>query len=281
MQRQLDRSIETRLLGSALWNNKLKDDCRHDKVFMAIRNNAIDFYHKGGKLFGFNGKDFKTHFKYASVIPSAVKDYLTEKELKALPRVHGFEENYERIKENCKLFSGVEALGVSALYNNYSYLSAKGNVVVLDIEVSFESKDEGRSQDRLDILLLDKNTRTLRFVEAKHFTNSEIWAKKVPPVVSQIERYKEQVETRRPEILTAYSQYVDSINSVFGCKLQRPVEVDENVTLLVFGFDRNQQQGRMKELITANNEYKGVHFYSIGNIDGVVPVNLWNEAKPL
>jgi hypothetical protein len=55
--------------------------------------------------------------------------------------------------------------GVSSLYHKHSYLS-DNNIVVLDIEVSFESFNEEHSQDRIDILLYKKDTKTLQFVEA-------------------------------------------------------------------------------------------------------------------
>ena len=52
----------------------------------------------------------------------------------------------------------------------------------LDIEVSFDNKDEDKPdanrkrnrQDRIDILLFNKSESKLRFVEAKHFSNTDI-----------------------------------------------------------------------------------------------------------
>ena len=52
------------------------------------------------------------------------------------------------------------------------------------------------------------------------------------------------------------------------------------VTLLVFGFDRDQEQGRLKNLIVRKKEYKGIKIYGIGNIKAINTNSLWN-AKVL
>ncbi len=66
------------------------------------------------------------------------------------------------------------------------------NIVVLDIEVSFESFNEENTQDRIDILLFKKDTQTLQFVEAKHYSNTDIRSKTTPKVIDQINRYEIQ-----------------------------------------------------------------------------------------
>ena len=164
-RRKLDSSIIDALKNNNLWSEKVENDCTRQKVFLTIRDNLIDFYHKGGRLFCFDKQRFKTHIKYASVIPKTGKDYLTEPELSDYKLAADFKTNYHRIKENCSNYSGIEAAGVSAIYHKHSYLS-DNNIVVLDIEVSFESFNEEHSQDRIDILLYKKDTKTLQFVEA-------------------------------------------------------------------------------------------------------------------
>ena len=54
MKRRVDNSIIENLKYSDLWTKHLNADCLKEKVFLAIRDNVIDFYHKGGKLFGFD-----------------------------------------------------------------------------------------------------------------------------------------------------------------------------------------------------------------------------------
>ena len=261
------------------WSKKIEQDCKNQNVFLAIRDNRIDLYHKGGKLFTYDRNGYKTHLKYASVISSNEKNYLTESELLDYKLASDFESNYPRIKENCSNYSGIEALGVSDLYHKHSYLSGS-NVVVLDVEISFESLNEENNQDRIDILLFNKESKTLQFVEAKHFSNNDIWSRTTPKVISQIKRYESQLLKRKKEILAEYIDYIKIINRIFGMALPDPLEVDNNVTLLIFGFDNDQKNGRLKKLILQNNEYTGLKNYSIGNIKKVVTGNLWN-AKVL
>ncbi len=275
MKRKLKKPIEADLKKSTLWMNKLLKDCIRQKVFLAIRDNRIDMYHNGGKLFCYDSSGFKTHLKYASVITTNGKDYLTESELSDHKLASDFESNYQRIKENCSNYSGIEASGVSDLFHKHSYLS-ESNVVVLDVEVSFKSLSEKSRQDRIDILLYKKDTRTLQFVEAKHYSNKEIWSTKTPDVINQIGRYESQIAQQRSEILEEYAEYVRTLNSLFDISLSEPTKIEDKVTLLIFGFDNDQKSGRLKKLVTKNPEYQGIQNYSIGNIKQVVPENLWN-----
>jgi hypothetical protein len=277
-KRKLDNSIIDDLKNTDLWAEKINKDCNRQKVFLAIRNNLIDLYHKGGRLFSFGKQNFKTHLKYASVISTNGKDYLTESELSDYKLAADFKTNYHRIKENCSNYSGIEAAGVSAIYHKHSYLS-DNNIVVLDIEVSFESFNEENIQDRIDILLYKKDTQTLQFVEAKHYSNKEIWSRTTPEVIKQVNRYETQIFERKSEILSSYSEYVKIINNIFNISLPEPTDIDDKATLLIFGFDRDQKTGRLKKLITENSEYSGIKNYSIGNIKQVVMENFWNAKE--
>jgi hypothetical protein len=277
MKRNLEETLVIKLQNSDLWNNQIKQDCLKQEVFCAIRNNEIDFYYKGGRLFNFDINGFKTHIKYAAVIEPNGKDYLTQDELKQLKLATDFESNYKRIKENCSKYSGAEALGVSEIYHRNSYLS-NNNVVVLDIEVSFESFTEG-TQDRIDILFYNTETATLQFVEAKRYSNTEIRSETEPKVISQIKKYENQIKARKNEILIEITNYIKILNSIFKINLPEPKEIDPKVTLLIFGFDNDQKQGRLKKLIVENPFFKGIKSYRKGKISDVVTQNLWNAKE--
>ena len=261
-ERKLEKSLIDRLKNSDLWKIHLKEDCIKQNIFLTVRNNDIGFYHKGGNLFCFDENEFKTHIKYASVIEDTKKAYLTENQLESMKLICNFQGNYTRIKENCSLYSGIEAQGVSEIYHKYSYLSNE-KVVVLDIEVSFEALDKtgGKTQDRIDILLYDKEKQTLQFVEAKHYSNSEIWSKTTPKVISQIEKYEKQIEKNKDNIKKAYTNYIEAINAVFDLSLRLPQKVEDKVLLLIFGFDADQKNGRLQKLILKNPVYKGIQVY--------------------
>ncbi|PLB85230.1 hypothetical protein C0T31_12030 [Dysgonamonadaceae bacterium] len=273
-ERKLEKPVIESLISSSLWKTYLENDCKNQNIFLAVRNNSIGFYHKGGKLFSFEKNEFKTHIKYASVIDNSENNYLTENELSKNKLIADFRNNYSRIKENCKLYSGIEALGVSEIYHKYSYLS-NNNIVVLDIEISFEAlaKIAGKTQDRIDILLYDLESRTLKFIEAKHYSNLEIWSNKTPKVIWQIEKYETQIKIKKTEIITAYKNYIQAINSIFDLELPFPEKVEDKVALLIFGFDNDQKNGRLQKLILSNPAFKGFQVYC--KQDKINPSTLW------
>ena len=126
----------------------------------------ICFYYRGSLLFKYK-KEFKTHIKFATTPDDSSENYVSEKSLLGSNRalLKSFKEDYNKIKTNCELYSkGSEAAGVAHLYQ-YSFVLNKGDIVVLDIEVSFESQDENKNQDRVDILLYSKKSNKLKFVE--------------------------------------------------------------------------------------------------------------------
>jgi hypothetical protein len=275
MKRNLEENIKTNLVISDLWINRIKQDCIDQKIFCAIRNNQLDFYHKGSRLFNFSSNGFKTHIKYASVIESNGNNYLTQDELKQYKLAADFISNYERIKENCSNYSGVEAKGVSEIYHRHSFMDRDKEIVVLDIEISIEAIDADKSQDRIDILLYNADERKLKFVEAKHYSNSEIWSKEDAKVINQIKRYESQIQLKKNEIVAEYNNYIEIANSMFSCKLPLITDIEEKVTLLVFGFDRDQQKGRLKELITNNEKFKDFRVYTKGNVSDIKLSQLW------
>jgi hypothetical protein len=278
-QRNIDSKTRNLMQGNKLFEEKLKTDINRGEVFPAIRNNRMDFYYKGGNLFSFK-KEFSTHKKYASVIKSKT-DYISETDLQNIGLIQDFSEGYEQIKKNCSLYSGVETKGISWIYHKYPFTNNNLEIVVLDIEISFKSSTEGRTQDRIDILLFNKKTQQLRFYEAKHYSNSEIWAteNKLPKAISQVQRYEKQIEKENSTVLSQYCNYTRIVNELFGCNLPEPKSVDDKVTLLIFGFDRDQQKGRMKKLLIDDRSLTGIQYYFIGNILSLDIKNLWNEVK--
>lgn len=269
-----------RLQGNKLFAERLRPDIEKGTVFPAIRGNYLDFYYKGGKLFSYQ-KEFSTHKKYASAIKSK-REYISELDLQQkIELITNFFDGYEQIKENCSLYSGVEAEGVSRIYHKYPFTDNSLDIVVLDIEIAFRAKTKERTQDRIDILLLNKKTQQLRFYEAKHYSNSGLWATEgIPPkVVSQIERYEGQIERETTAILSQYCNYVRIVSNLFGCGLPEPKSKDNKVTLLVFGYDRDQQRGRMQKLLLDDGSLAGMQYYFIGNISAMNIDNMWKDVK--
>ena len=280
--RYVEEELINKLKAQPLWKNKLEDDCRKGKVFLAIRDGYISFYHKGGSLFKFDSKGFSTHVKYALVVDTenenASTNYVHDGQLEVIPIVRNFIDGYNGIKANCALHSGVEAEGVSNLYQESSYLITEP-FFVLDIEIAFK-KDGGREQDRIDILLYDNSSQTLRFVEAKHFSNSEIWSTSTPKVITQIEKYEGQIAKHEKDLIKKYGLYINCINLIFNKQFKPPQYINPNVSLLIFGFDDEQKQGeRFKKLIFSNPEYKKIKKYCKGVPNGLKAEKIWKQAR--
>lgn len=279
-QRDINPKVIKSLSASSLFSEKLRSDILNEVVFPAIRGGDISFYHKGGRLFNFK-KEFSTNKKYASVIKSD-HDYISDSDFpQNIQLIQDFTDGYTQIKENCSLYAGDEAKGVSSLYHKHSFVKQKAEIVVLDIEVTFESQSEERSNDRIDILLFNKKTKKLRFYEAKHFSNKEIWSSvgTKPKVIDQIVRYEKQIAQEADNILKQYCHYVEIMNSLFECNLQEPDDIDDKVALLVFGFDRDQFQGRIGELLLNDKSLEGKMYYFVGNISAVNIKNMWDGIK--
>ena len=282
-ERCFPSELQEALKKSPLYTECLLRDICSGEVFPAFRNNKIDFYHKGGRLFEFDGNEFTTHVKYASVLHGYGKPYIKENLLDYgnVRLIRDFKEGYTRIKENCSLHSGLEASGVAEIYEKSSYLKTDQNVVVLDIEASLkalakeeewsdELPDDGkkRKQDRLDLLLFNKSERCLQFFEVKHFGNKELWSKPgtPPEVVSQMLGYNKQLEERNEELLQAYKDYARTVRELFGLSeesMPNPVSLEKDVVLLVFDFDIRQRE-KLHELLIEDGSLNGFRYCFIG-----------------
>jgi hypothetical protein len=282
-KRMINSQVVDNIKKEKLFMENILTDIRDKKIFPAFRNGYVDFYYKGGKLFQFGKDGWKTHIKFASVL-TLDKEYISEKDISETRPVKNFIEGYKRIKENCQLYSGVERSELSKLYNNMSYTDEKLNVVVLDIEVAFQSSSppkgkKGPGRDIIDFVLYNKKTKTLRFYEAKHFSDSRLWSGvgTKPEVVAQIKRYNDQLEQKEKEILEAYRKYIDCANQLFDIKLPSDVSaIEKKVVLLIFGYDRDQFKGRFQTLLMNDKSLAGISHYEIGDIGKVKNESLWN-----
>jgi hypothetical protein len=279
-----------------LYDKCLRPDIKNGLVFPAVRKDRMDFYYMGGKLFSYNVRNgFTTHHKYASVIRSnSQRPYVTDSNLEA---ISSFVEGYKRIKDNCSLYSGVEAEGVSHVYGEFSCARSDRTerVVVLDIEVSLRRNGESKepepgtvkraSSDQIDLLLFDTKSRALRFFEAKDFSNREIRALQTnaPKIEKQMKRYREQLENPdvREEMLKGYRKHVAVINQLFEPKqhLPEPEVIDPIPRVLVFGFDSSQYKKLKHEAERLEKKPYSLFVYAIGDIKRVKSGALFSGGK--
>jgi len=249
-----DKNIQS-LKTQPLFLRKLQSD---PDIFPAIRKSSISFYYKKGKLFEWKDGKFSTHQKYGVKFGS--KDYIGEGSVASFRFSDNFLVDYNIIKSNCKAYQKSEGIGIGDFIKNNKYTTKK-DIVVLDIEITLtESKS---NIDRIDILLFDTIKKVLKFVEAKDFTNKELWASKgrKAKVFEQIDRYKTKIEKKKDDIVEAYISAINSYKKLFNLKLPNPESIDKQVVLFIFGFDRNQLQGRLEELIINNDAIKNQDYY--------------------
>jgi hypothetical protein len=272
-RRQVSKSLIEQLKSDPLFVEHLLPDItnskRKERVFPAIRNGRVDFYYAGGKLFSYReGKGFSTHVKYAAVLTGVAGDYITEGELKDACVIRDFRSGYQSIKANCARYAGIEAAGVADLCARSWFTVASDPILALDTEVSFSrdkawgssggtepaNKKKGKKgfTDRPDLLLYDTSDNTLRFYEAKHFSNSELWAVHgaKPPVEEQLRRYNQILgdPSAQKSILAAYRKYIDCANNLFGLHLLPPERVETTAVLYIFGYDSKQAR-KIKDLL--------------------------------
>ncbi|MFW6311458.1 MAG: hypothetical protein ACOC1K_04400 [Nanoarchaeota archaeon] len=261
-----------------LFGNHLKEDIKKGVVFPAVRDDYMCFYYKGSRPFVYDG-EFSTHKKYMSLLDINY-DYISRKDL-LNPDIHNkFTTCYKAILQNCSKYAGLEAEGVSNLYSEYSYVNSDNDIVVLDIEIAFENeskKIEKETTHRIDLLLYNKLNRTLRFVEAKHFLNGEIWAKegKKPKVIKQINKYNKTIEKNKQTIINEYSKYITIVNKLFGLNILVPNSIIVDCGLFIFGYD-GYQKDKIKKLLIDDGSLEGINHYERGSTKSSKTPNVIN-----
>ena len=98
-------------------------------------------------------------------------------------------------------------------------------------------------------------------------------------MITQVDRYKKQIEVKKDEIISGYSNYIDIVNSLFKLNLEKPIDIDSEVSLLVFGFDKDQLQGRFRSLFEQNIQSGKIKYYAIGNPDNLEILTMWNKCN--
>ena len=271
----------TTLMTHPLYEKCLAPDIAEGTVFPAIRGKKIDFYYKGQKLFSFTRKKFQTNVAYLAAFEKRPKGEITEEQFRSLKVCRSFQDGYKQIKTNLELYEQPESGEVFKLCKKFSSFKDKNPPVisVLDIELSLESQNTDRSQDRIDLVLFHRTLKRLWFCEVKTLDNKEIWPRNGKVEVrDQISRYREQLKRRQAKLLKSYQQYVRLMNKLCGVSLPEPKHIDIKVDLILFGFTRHQLSTIRDVLIPAFNGEFVCH--RIGSADRVRSETLnkwWNN----
>ncbi len=244
------------LMDQELFKEKLLPDISGGAVFPAIRKKKIDFYFLGQKICSFTSNRFQANVAYLAAFQNRPKDEVTEEQFRELHVCHSFKDGYTQIKKNMRLFHKPESGGLSKLCKKHSFYKAdSGQIGVFDIELSLEANGDEEAQvrngrqDRIDLVLFNKDSKRLRFFEVKTFANREIWPRNGHVAVSdQIARYKKQVTDNNDVLLAGYKLYVKLMNQLCGLSLPEPAGLDKVVDLLLIGFNQDQSN-RIKDVL--------------------------------
>ena len=230
-------------LTNSEWHQQFIND---DNLFMALRDDSVDFYYQGCRLlhlsFGEGKPKGEIHHKYL-VHPG---QYFVRVDASGRP------ENEPRfidlqssdvvklLKDASAPYAGKEKKGV------HKIIQANRESVV-DVEIAFGG------QDRIDFAALVESDgcMTLKFFECKHFSNNAIRSNNKPKVLEQVSRYSETIVQCRDKIADAYAK---AFNIMSRLKPGRPAheamrkaldngfEVSPDVGLVIFGFDNAQKK---------------------------------------
>ncbi|MBP90686.1 MAG: hypothetical protein CMJ64_28905 [Planctomycetaceae bacterium] len=264
-----------------LYAKCLAPDIANGNVFPAIRGRKIDFYCKGQKLCSFTGNVFQSNIAYLAAFEKRPTGEITEEQFRSLKVCRSFQDGYKQIKTNLKLHKQPESGEVFKLCEKFSsFKDRKPPVIsVIDIELSLESQNTERSQDRIDVVLFHRTLQQLWFCEVKTLDNSEIWPRNGKVKVrDQISRYRDQLKRRQKKLLKSYQQYVRLMNKLCGVSLPEPKHIDIKVDLILFGFNRKQLSTIKDVLIPAfNGEFVCHRIGSANSVSSETLKKWWNN----
>lgn len=266
------------LANDSTGNNWWRDVLQHPDLVLAVRRNSINAYYRGASIFRIDWKAGQvipfTHAKYL-VQPAQTYVALERGEFQfdareVLQRTYLGMETLKEICGAASRYAGLEKAGLHPML--------VGNADVIDAEIALSRlsslEDDGdevvglsdRKQDRIDaaIAVLENDVPTIRFYEAKHFTNSALRASgdNLPDVVRQIADYEKALETYRAELAARYLETAKALLhfnemriQAFGETAARSIApaiqqiagtgsapvIDTLPHLIIYGFDKAQR----------------------------------------
>ena len=248
--------------GESWWKDLMDDST----VFLAIRDNYLNFYYRGCSLLKLKWRPRakevigEIHYKYL-LQPSMKPPYVSivdgrPKFKKGTDNMFLDYTNVEKLKKSVKRYAGAEKSGVHDIIRNPK------NYNVLDVEITFS---DGSGTRRIDMatLRLTNDSPVLKFFEAKHFKNGELRTKndQDPDVVNQLKKYKRLLNKHKPDIINSYIEVCRDLVKLNGFKKKneslyfqlesvnrnsKQLSIDVKPKLIVYGFDKDQRDGSWK-----------------------------------
>lgn len=261
-QEFVDRLNE--LYSAGGWWRNLVDD---KELFLAIRDDYINFYFRGCSILKLDWSrrnrtlTGKIHYKYLLKPTIKGSKYIKFGEYGLdLPELRSLFldslDDVNELKRAVKRYADAEKSGVHNVVINDK------NPNVLDLEIAIS---KGKSAPRVDLVALHDDTDrsgTIRlvFYEAKHFKNGELRSSTSEiPVVGQMGGYSRLLNEHRDALLASYRQVCCNLYGLQGVGQQnerrhrilqdistksKELEIDDQPRLIVFGFDKDQRDGK-------------------------------------
>ena len=236
-------------------------------LFIAIRDRYVNVYWNGSSLLKLtlDGEQLvgETHYKYLlrndTRKPYVRVDDGVVKLPDAAALFHADLSDVAALKQAAAAHVGEEKAGVHQI--------VLSNPNVVDVEVTFGMEGNGEKAPatrRIDFAALRPATggAEIVFYEAKLFSNKEVRANgdTPPPVAGQIEGYRRLLVQHAPSVERSYRKVCGNLAALQGVRDryaasldlmgrltsgQAGLNVSEAVSLVVFGFDRDQRDGQV------------------------------------
>jgi len=228
---------------------ELKDLVCEGQIFPAIRENVMDFYYSGQRAFRRTRDKYYTNdfFLNGRREPGNKSRDLSFNELPYI-NSYGDEITLSDILKRCKgkaRKGSPEGFQLSKLFPFYSFACnaiEKNIPLLVDVEARFSPLEHGQNRtkaDMVDLVFLLPESKELLFIEGKRRNDSRIRSSslKRPEVVTQVSRYRDQLEKRKEQILSAYTRASIDMKQTFGFSFPEPKDVLPQVPILVVGDD--------------------------------------------
>jgi len=266
------------------------------RTFFAVRDGYLSVYTNGGSLLKITVEDgaisCQIHEEYVIQRnpdnPYVRLDGADSHRIQTIGSPDKLVEKFEQVRRRVGVFMGGERQNVGDLANRI--------LNVIDIEATAgPSESEGRlampvdrTRDAIDLMAVAPDGVIWSF-EAKLLANKELRAgeNSVPAVVEQIRRYSQRMlVNRKPEILEAYGKVAQAYRRLEGRAFEERREFFDRVkdlrsepVLVIFGYDRDQQQGQLKSVL--RNLWKaGIReCVCMGNCSGITAAHLFTPRE--
>ena len=271
----IDMRIIEKLRGEPLFTERLFEDIITGRVFPSIRDGYVKFHYGGTFMFRYDGA-FATICQ-VGFVPQADDEFIDVDEtlLAGMKPQARFVDAYEQIRYRCMWSSGLRGGDVPALYK-FSFAAYHCEwYFVLDMGDLLGGHLYYYNSH--DLLLMDAHTGRLLFCRAVSYSDMQLaLAEEVKNIADQLEEYRNLIAKHRDEIISWYGQYTRAMQALTGIGLPAPTGVCGDCGLLIYGFDEDQQNGKLKK-ITDSLTKMGWPVCAVRDISDVTPETLFTR----